>query len=358
MKNNYFYSKIFIFTILSLFIEFWHANCVEGVEFYDIEDPHRKLLGNKYRYDADVDDFEGKSPSIMDLKYSYIKKNNNLYNEQENVGRKLTLYAAEEGQASKRQRFKQQQKQSDSNNDNSDIKIEERKVSKSWIDDWLPDVSTKPMEMVGEYTAFRFWLASPMYTNVNARETTANGTMDLFSGKAKYHIMPAFSVAFGNDRFKFWRYELELGYIPLLSSGIRNFSPSKDAAGLDLSVTKKDLSLHLMTLSFNNFIQHEFFDKKLVGFAGLGLGVGHAWSMDSKLSSDFVMPIVTGHLGISFMIGNKSKINISYTMLYSQMSIGNKYSFAKDGHAIKGGSLKFSRLLINGFSVEYLFYTA
>ena len=354
MKNTYFYSKIFILIILSLFAMVRYAN---GVEFYEIEDPHRKLLGNKYRYDADVDDFEGRSPDIIDLKYSYIKKNNYLYNEQESVRKKLALYASEEGKSSKRQRFKQQQKQN-SDNDNSDVKIEEKKISKSWIDDWLPDVSTKPMEMVGEYTAFRFWFASPMFANVNARETNANGTMDLFSGKAKYHIMPAFSVAFGNDRFKFWRYELELGYIPLLSSGISNFSQSGDASGLDISVTKKDLSMHLMTLAFNNFIQHEFFDKKLVGFAGLGLGVGHAWSMGAKLSSDFVMPIVTGHLGISFMIGNKSKINISYTMLYSQMSIGNKYSFAKDGHAIKGGSLKFSRLLINGFSVEYLFYTA
>ena len=121
-----------------------------------------------------------------------------------------------------------------------------------------------------------------------------------------------------------------------------------------------------MTLSLNNFLQHDFFNKKLVGFVGLGIGVGYAWSMGTTLSSDFVMPVVTGHLGISFMVGKKSKMNIAYTMMYSQMKLPNKYSFDRynqygaDGsnRAIQSGTLKFNQILINGISIEYLFYTA
>ncbi len=361
IKKVNFFSKFTIFTII-----FFLAKNAECIEFYKVNEPNRKILSQNYEQEIDEED-QGKNVVDIDLiNNDFIRKSNKLYAEKHDA--EIKIAKDNEGKLTKRQRFEQQNKLNNASF-NYETSIKEKEISKSFMDKLLPDSQIKPMEMVGVYTSFKFLFTMPMPMKFNANETIGYDNyknVQLFSGNAKFSLMPAFSLAVGNDRFKLWRWEMELGYLPLISTGISGFSTSKDMSEYTFSIENKDLSMHLMTLSFNNFLQHDFFNKRLVGFVGLGLGVGYVWSMGKALLSDFVMPIVTSHLGISFMVGKKSKINIAYTMLYSQMSLPNRYGFSRkktsnsnsNNYASRGGRIKFNQLLINGISIEYLFYTA
>lgn len=361
IKKVNFFSKFTIFTII-----FFSAKNAESIEFYKIDEPNRKILSQNYKQEIDEED-QGKNTVDIDLiNNDFIRKSDKLYAEKHDA--EIKIAKDNEEKLTKRQRFEQQNKLNNSGL-NYETSIKEKENSKSFMDKLLPFNQIKPMEMVGVYTRIGFLLTLPMPMKFHANEMVGYDNyknVQLFSGNAKYRLMPAISLAVGNDRFKLWRWEAEIGFSTLLSTGISNFYPSKDMSEYAFSIENKDLSMHLMTLSFNNFLQHAFFDNRLVGFVGLGLGVGYAWSMGKALSSDFVMPIVTSHLGISFMVGKKSKINIAYTMLYSQMSLPNRYGFSRkktsnansNNYASRGGRIKFNQLLINGISIEYLFYTA
>ena len=345
---------------------FFFLKEAKSVEFYEIKEPHRDILSKNYdNYDIDEEESDRKIIDIGVIGNDFIKRSNKLYAEKKDT--EIKIAKDDELKMTKRQRFQQRAKNND-NDTSENIKVEKKKIHRNFMESILPDNPLKPMEMVGAYSSFKLMLAMPVSMKFSANEITGHSgeykTNQLFDGSARYNLMPAFFISVGNDRFKWWRWEAELGYLPLISSGVNRLNVSKEMSEYSFSVEKKDLSMHLLTFTMNNFLQHDFFNKKLVAFVGLGVGVGYVWSMSKALSSEFVMPIVTGSLGVSFMVGKKSKMNISYTFMYSQMSIPNRYGFkrSKDStpisDAIRGGKIRFDQLLINGFSIEYLFYTA
>ena len=376
IKTNWlnFDFQIIVFGVFLLCL----TNTAKGYEFYELDSPIKKQMQQQYDYDIDNEESVDQVLDLNKVKQIYTQNDKKIYINKKNTI--AQLLADNEVKESDRKKFeedktakKENTEQAQQNQNNIETKITEKqlqKPTKSWIEDWLPDISTKPFEVVGAYTTFKLWLSYPMATSISAKETRRisdnTTTTNLFTGTAKFHIMPSFFVACGNDRFKWWRWEVELGYLPILASNNGDPQATSETTGYTFYPTKKDLSFHLLTLSLNNFVQHDFFNKKLVGFVGLGIGVGYAWSMSSRMSSDFVMPIITGHLGISFMVGKKSKINLAYTLMYSKMSMPNKYSFDRvnaygaDGSnksILSGSSLKFDSLLINSLSIEYQFYT-
>ena len=340
-----------------------------ATEFYEIETPYRKTLNSNYQYNIDVDEeTSNKEIDYNKIDRVFLDKNKQLYAEEKET-KKAVATETNEKTSSKRQQFLQNGETSQTPNTNIAKKQEEKK---SWIQDWFPKTSVKPFELIGAYISFKLWLAWTTSSNVSASETTSihdtSATKDLFTGKAKFNILPAFSIAVGNDRFKWWRWEIELGYNPTLSSGISNLTSSEEMSAYSFDISKKDISFHLLHLSMNNYLQYAFFDKTIVGYIGLGLGVGYAWSMSSTLSSDFVMPMVKGTIGFSFMLTNKAKLNISYNLIYTNINIPSNYAFARvrnsngsktaSNYAIQGGSLKFKNVIINAITFEYQFYTA
>ena len=338
-----------------------------GVEFYEAEAPRRQTLNENYVYNIDVDESVDQGLDLSQIKQVYRAQQGDLYLAEQKNKEELTKVQQERD--SKRQKFIQKNESGTEVIKTVDTKISKKEVKKTWIDDWLPENNIKPMDLVGAYIAFKFRPIIISPTTISAKETTGYTdnyhTTQLFSGTAKYHISPSFLISVGNDRFKWWRWELELGYTMMLARNTGNLETDSAIAGYTFFLDKKDLSAHLLTFVFNGFLQRAFYDQRLVGFVGLGLGVGHAWSMGSTLSSDFVFPIVTGQLGVSFMV-KKAKVNIAYALTYTRIALPNKYSFDRvnsfgvDGSnkAIQSGSLKFSAFLLNSLSIEYMFYTA
>ena len=364
-ENIHFYCKI---AICNFVIMFFFSSFANSVEVSEIESPYRATLYKKYGYDIDTDEAVNKSIELENIRKVYIENKNNIYADRKKT--EIQIEKQKEETELERKKIEQvsEKKQTNDASTNETILVKKKQKQKSWIEEWLPEYETKPMDLVGEYVNVKVWLAWPYTTGINAKETkgyTDNyKTLQLFTGKAKYYLMPAIFVSAGNDRLKRLRWEIELGYLPLIARNTGNLVSDPALQGYTFSINAKDLSVHLLTLSVNGFFQHEFLDRKLVGFIGLGVGVGYAWSMGTTLSSDFVMPVVSGHIGISFVVGKKSKINIAYSMMYSRMTLPNKYSFDRvnqygasgSNMAIQSGSLKFDALLINAFSIEYMFY--
>ena len=187
--------------------------------------------------------------------------------------------------------------------------------------------------------------------------------MDLFSGQVKYGFMPGLFLAAGNDKFKWFRWETELGYMGLRATKTDKIKTDTEANyGSSFTLSKKDASAHVLTLGFNAFLQHEFADRSFVGFIGLGLGIGYAWSWGKKLDSSFVLPTVSMMAGISLMLTKDSKLNISYRLMYMSFDLNSKYPFEdKTGRLAKtrpitGGGLNFKNVFINAITLEYQFY--
>ena len=320
-------------------------------EFYEFDTPKRKIMIKNYIYNIDAVYGSKKKFDNKSIDRVYAQKKQALKNEKNDVKKKekIDKKLAE----SKKKKFKL-------------IDLDKKNV-KSWLQDWLPS-KEKPMNIVGAYTSFKLLAVMPFNLNISANETSGMygnySQKQLFTGVAKYFITPAFAIAVGNDKIKWWRWETELGYFPIIARNKGSVSTQDSMSGYKFLLTRKDLSMHLLTMSFNNFLQHAFLDENLVCYVGLGAGVGYAWSMSSKLSSDFVMPIVNGSFGVSFMVAKKTKMNISYMIMYSRFGLPNKYQFnrispagKKEGdRAIQSGKLKFNQFLINVFSIELLLY--
>ena len=182
----------------------------------------------------------------------------------------------------------------------------------------------------------------------------------LFTGNADIGFMPAFYISVGNDRWKWFRWEFEVGYIPFRATKLKYQSAINNTTFL---LNNKQLSLHIFTGGVNAYLQMQFFDNKIVGFIGCGLALGYAWSWDRNLSGDFLLPVVKGMLGFSMLVRDKAKLTISYNLSYMTADIPSKYKFArsKDGvvqepGAIYNGSLKFGDIIIQGIQFEYQFY--
>ena len=269
----------------------------------------------------------------------------------------------EEKKSSKRDEYIKSDKADKS--DKKDEKKEEKKTS--WIDDWLIEKSVKPMDYTGAYATAKLMLLIPNTVNISANETrnlyTAKSKVDLFKGQVKYGFMPGLFLAAGNDKFKWFRWETELGYMGLRATKTDKIKTDTNAnPGSSFNLSKKDASAHVLTLGFNAFLQHDFADRSFVGFIGLGLGVGYAWSWGKKLDSSFVLPTISMMAGVSFMLTKNSKLNISYRLTYMSFDLNSKYPFEdKTGRLAKtrpitGGGMNFKNVFINAITLEYQFY--
>ena len=342
-----------------------------GADFYEINSPVRNALQVNYQYN--IDNVESTDDRILDaenVRKAYVSNANKIYAEKKETDIKL-IADKDEADKAKRQKFLDTKDKQQAPATNVEKKDDKKNEKKSWIDDWLPETSIKPFEMVGAYTSFKIMLIKPMSTNISATEKRNSSgetkSYDLFSGKTNFKFFPAFFVAIGNDRFKWFRWEVELGYLPLWSTGAGTLTSSSDMSNYTFTTTKDELSVHLTTLALNGFIQHDYFNKNLVFYIGMGIGVGYGFSFSKTLGSNFVMPIINLDAGFSFMVGKKAKINLGYRFMYSTMSMPNRYAFTRSNQygntnstnrAILGGSLKFDKLFINAIVVEYQFYTA
>ncbi|MBQ7536679.1 MAG: hypothetical protein IJT14_00985 [Rickettsiales bacterium] len=279
------------------------------------------------------------------------------------VNVQITKEVKEEKKASKRDEYINSDKADKS--DKKDEKKEEKKTS--WIDDWLIEKSVKPLDYTGAYATAKLMLLIPNTVNISANETrnlyTAKSKVNLFTGQVKYGFMPGLFLAAGNDKFKWFRWETELGYMGLRSTKTDKIKTDIQAnPGSEFTLSKKDASAHVLTLGFNAFLQHDFADRSFVGFIGLGLGVGYAWSWGKKLDSSFVLPTVSMMAGISFMLTKNSKLNISYRLMYMSFDLNSKYPFEdKTGiltktRPITGGGMNFKNVFINAITLEYQFY--
>ena len=350
---NLFYKNIITYCII-LFIFLYKTSY--GFEFYEIDSPYEKQMKKQYRRSVSKKNDDSKI-NLKNIENTRKTSINALYAEQLETEKQNEI---EEKmiKTSKRQNFI---KNYGTETGNDDTRVQKKMDAKSFLDKWIIVKDKNPMDVSGPYTSFKLMFTYPVYSSVNVRESvnTSSGiiTTDIFSANAHYHIMPSFFVSVGNDQFKFWRWELEFGYIPILASRIGNFYQYDGSK--TLNVSKKDLSVHLAMIALNNYYQHAFFDGKIVGFIGLGIGVGGGWSMGSTIGSDFVMPIVKGSVGFSMLVGKTAKLNIAYVMLYSTMKLPSKYTFIDSGGgsspAIRGGTIDFGRLIINGISIEYQF---
>ncbi len=325
-----------------------------GFEFYEVDSPYKKKMSKKYTDSSKKnDDYK---VSLDDVNRTHEKNLNELYAEQLDIEKQDEIEKME--RASKRRRLINNTVSVDDN-----TQMPKRTDAKSFLDKWIVIKDKKPMDVIGPYTSLKLMLMYPMQSSVRVEETTntASGlvTKGIFSANAEFHIMPSFFIAVGSDQFKVWRWEFELGYLPILAGKIKDFQQYDQTK--NLNVSKKDLSVHLMTLGVNNYYQRAFFDDKLVGFIGLGIGIGYGWSMGSTIGSDFVMPIVKGSIGFSMLVNKTAKLNIAYTLLYSMMKLPSKYTFIDSGGgsspAIRSGTLDFGKLIINGISIEYQFCT-
>lgn len=275
------------------------------------------------------------------------------------VNVQITKEVKEEKKASKRDEYVKNEK-----TDKSDKKDEKKN---SWIDDWLIEKSVKPLDYTGAYATAKLMLLIPNTVNISANETrnlyTAKSKVNLFTGQVKYGFMPGLFLAAGNDKFKWFRWETELGYMGLRATKTDKIkTDATNNPGSEFTLSKKDASAHVLTLGFNAFLQHDFADRSFVGFIGLGLGVGYAWSWGKKLDSSFVLPTVSMMAGISFMLTKNSKLNISYRLMYMSFDLNSKYPFEdKTGiltktRPITGGGMNFKNVFINAITLEYQFY--
>ena len=279
------------------------------------------------------------------------------------VNVQITKEVKEEKKASKRDEYVKNEKTDKS--DKKDEKNDEKKTS--WIDDWLIEKSVKPLDYTGAYATAKLMLLIPNTVNISANETrnlyTAKSKVNLFTGQVKYGFMPGLFLAAGNDKFKWFRWETELGYMGLRATKTDKIkTDTKANYGSSFTLSKKDASAHVLTLGFNAFLQHEFADRSFVGFIGLGLGIGYAWSWGKKLDSSFVLPTVSMMAGISLMLTKNSKLNISYRLMYMSFDLNSKYPFEdKTGRLTKtrpitGGGMNFKNVFINAITLEYQFY--
>lgn len=343
--------------ILLLLITFIVFTQNADAEFYEEFSPIRSSLADQYAQAQMANNH---------IEIDINKINSNYINRQEQIN-KDTIKLEEKQEAKK---IEEKQK-AESEKKLADIKkkAEEKKGKKgaSWIDKWLLNTKTKPFELVGMYSSAKIMMAYQMDTKFSSYETrSVNGNShdyDLFSGKASYWIMPYVALSAGNDKRKWFRWEFELGYRPVIVQKIKSLkSYPMDTNITDFTVGKKDLSFHLLTCIFQAFYQHEFFDKNLIGFIGAGAGFGYAWGMGSKVSGNFVLPIVRLSLGVNMMITKKIKLNIAFFFDYMQLNMWVKYAFTDNnnivaaGRAIQNGRVKFGDMFVSGLSFEYQFY--
>ena len=402
IKQNYNFSKrthisqkVVLYLILGIITNIYYSFVIKTAkcsDYYLVEQPYRESLKQYYTdripENNDKDDIKlshidevymNKLIAIdneeQNYKTSQALKKHRIFNEnnQANSKQKKHFYASADkeevvsGSSSKREQFLAQQKgETNEKTDNKDTRSGEKK---SFLDYWLIEKDVNAFDYVGAFATIKLGFIWPLNTDLTADETRVAGTnqnnVHLFDAVGVYGLMPAVFLSAGNDRYKYWKWEFEIGYTPIRGRSIKNMKTDIDSSKYaDFSLSEKEISVHMLTLNFNNFGQYPILNKKVVLFAGIGLGIGYAWSWDYKMRGNFILPTINAQLGFSMMITKNKQVNFAYRLSYATFKLQNKYPFHDNAgmyssnRSIIGGGLHFKDMMVQTFTIEYQFYTS
>ena len=380
-KKTYTLQKVILYIILGIMTNVYYClitNVAKCSNYYLVEQPYRNSLKQYYadREKKEHDDtielsnidevYMNNLIAINNEEENYnksqlLKKHQYLNNENQVGNNRQHFYASTDkeitdatAQPSKREQFLAQQKsEADGKTDNKDTKSGEKK---SFLDYWLIEKDVNAFDYVGAFATIKLGFVWPLNTKLSADETQVTNTtqskVHLFDAVGVYGLMPAVFLSAGNDRYKYWKWEFEIGYMPIRGKKVQDMKTDYT----DMTLSKKEISTHLLTLNFNNFGQYPILNKKVVLFLGIGLGIGYAWSWDYKMRGNFILPTLNAQLGFSMMISKNKQVNFAYRLSYATFKLQNKYSFTK--HSIIGGGIHFKDMMVQTFTIEYQFYTS
>ena len=397
IRQNYNYSKktytlqtVILYLILGIITNIHYSfitNVAKCSDYYLVEQPYRGSLKQYYTDKVPTDD-DGDKIELSNIDEVYMNKLIAIDNEERNYQTSQTLrqhqtfnenseinnqhrkhfYASankEEvagGTSSKREQFLAQQKNDTSSK--SDSKDANAGEKKSFLDYWLIEKDVNAFDYVGAFATVKLGFVWPLNTKLSADETqvanTTQSKVHLFDAVGVYGLMPAVFLSAGNDRYKYWKWEFEIGYMPIRGKKVQDMKTDYT----DMTLSKKEISTHLLTLSFNNFGQYPILNKKVVLFAGIGLGIGYAWSWDYKMRGNFILPTINAQVGFSMMITKNKQVNFAYRLSYATFKLQNKYPFHDNAgmysssRSIIGGGLHFKDMMVQTFTIEYQFYTS
>ena len=387
--------KVILYLILGIITNIHYSfitNVAKCSDYYLVEQPYRGSLKQYYTDKVPTDD-DGDKIELSNIDEVYMNKLIAIDNEERNYQTSQALrqhqtfnenseinnqhrkhfYASADkdeavgGTSSKREQFLAQQKsEADGKTDNKDTKTGEKK---SFLDYWLIEKDVNAFEYVGAFATIKLGFVWPLNTKLTADETRVAGTyqnkVHLFDAVGVYGLMPAVFLSAGNDRYKYWKWEFEIGYTPIRGRSVKDMITDTDGSRYaDFSLSKKEISVHMLTLNFNNFGQYPILNKKVVLFAGIGLGIGYAWSWDYKMRGNFILPTINAQLGFSMMITKNKQVNFAYRLSYATFKLQNKYPFHDNAgmysssRSIIGGGLHFKDMMVQTFTIEYQFYTS
>jgi len=223
--------------------------------------------------------------------------------------------------------------------------------------------SIKPTEVIGPYMGARLFFNLATTVDFTASETRNNVNKKLFSGSLEYNMLPSLSV-FAGDEFKKWfKWEVEISYIPLTVNKFAKFTTDSSAnPGSSFDQNKSYFEMHLFTLVPNAFLKFSLFDDSTILFIGAGVGVGYAIPASDFLLGDFAVPVVQCMAGAQFAISQTSKVSVLYRMMFTNFILHNKNAFTdtnkvlQNARPIQDGILSVQNVFIHGIGIEWAFF--
>lgn len=393
-KKTYTLQKVILYLILGIITNIHYSfitNVAKCSDYYLVEQPYRNSLKQYYADREKKEHNDTIELSNIDEVYmnnliainneeenynksQLLKKHQYLNNENQVGNNRQHFYASTDkeitdatAQPSKREQFLAQQKNNAENKTNETDKKDGEK--KSFLDYWLIEKDVNAFDYVGAFATMKLGFVLPLNTKLVADETRVAGTnqskLHLFDAVGMYGLMPAVFLSAGNDRYKYWKWEFEIGYVPIRGRKVKDMTTDTDNNRYaDFSLSKKEISVHMLTLSFNNFGQYPILNKKVVLFLGIGLGIGYAWSWDYKMRGNFILPTINAQIGFSMMITKNKQVNFAYRLSYATFKLQNKYPFHdnagmySNSRSIIGGGIHFKDMMVQTFTIEYQFYTS
>jgi hypothetical protein len=221
----------------------------------------------------------------------------------------------------------------------------------------------KPTEVIGPHMGARLFFNLATTVDFSASETRNNINRNLFSGSLEYNMLPSLSV-FAGDEFRQWfKWEVEVAYIPLTVNKFAKFNTDISAnPGSNFDQNKSYFEMHLFTLVPNAFLKLSILDDSTILFIGAGVGVGYAVPASDFLLGDFAVPVVQCMAGVQFAVSQTSKVSVLYRMMFTNFILHNKNAFIdsnkvlQNARPIQDGVLSVQNVFIHGIGIEWAFF--
>lgn len=238
------------------------------------------------------------------------------------------------------------------------------------VKDFMKDVDTKikdapPVaDLNGYYMALKFYGSYLDNINFSVYEQPYGSTRQtLVNGSVSYSMAPSPSFAIGQEGKKYYRYEVELNYLPLFVTSFDSINSSY-AKNSSFDISSNTLSADILNLSLNGFLKFNApFTSRIMCFVGGGIGFGYGIPRDDRyLSGDIIFPSFQGIFGVNTAVTSKIKVGIYFKISYMNMSLHNKSAFNDttlrlvDHRPIKDGYVEYKDLLTQSLGLELSFY--